>query len=569
MRLFLLLLCPAFLLFCGCTPPPPRAAEGPTASAAGMVVSDDATASEAGVEILRQGGNAVDAAVATAFALAVVYPEAGNLGGGGFLVARFASGESAALDFREKAPLAATRTMFLDAEGNPTEASVIGHRAAGVPGSVAGLREAHRKYGRLAWTRILAPALRLAREGFAVKGRFARTLRSDSSRLARFESSRRLFFPGGKAPAEGSHWKNPQLAATLERIAEFGSDGFYAGPTADSIVAEMQHGDGIITREDLASYHPVWRTPIRFTYRGHLILSMPPPSSGGVTLAILCNIVSGYDLKGLGWNSAATAHREIEAMRRAFAVRNTFLGDPDATRIPLDSLLSAAFAQALRLEISPLHATPSSRVNFHPEPMTREGNQTTHLSAVDAEGNAVALTTTLNSLYGNGVVVAGTGFLLNNEMDDFTVKPRSPNMFGLVQGEANTIAPGRRILSSMTPAIVCAPDGTPMIVTGARGGPYIITSVFQVVSNILDHEMDLRTALNAPRFHHQHLPDLVEWEKGAFAAPAARTLEQLGHTLKESGNQGSAPTLLRSNGRWYGMGDPRSGGAARAQSPLP
>lgn len=568
MRLFLPLLLSASLLFCGCTPPPPRTPEGPTTSATGMVVSDDSTASEAGAEILRQGGNAVDAAVATAFALAVVYPEAGNVGGGGFLVARFASGESAALDFRERAPLAATRTMFLDSAGNPTDASLVGHRAAGVPGSIAGLREAHRKFGRLPWTKIIAPALRLAREGFAVTRRFARTLRSDSSRLARFESSRRLFFPGGNAPAEGNRWKNPGLAATLERIATLGSDGFYGGTTADSIIAEMRRGGGIITREDLASYRAVWRQPVRFTYRGHPVLSMPPPSSGGVTLAILCNILSEYDLKKVGWNSAEAAHLEIEAMRRAFAARNTFLGDPDAVRIPVDSLLSAGFAESQRRGISVQHATPSSRVNFRTE-RTGEGNQTTHLSTVDAEGNAVALTTTLNSLYGNGVVVAGTGFLLNNEMDDFTVKPGVPNMFGLVQGEPNTIAPGRRILSSMTPAIVCTPDGMPMIVTGARGGPYIITSVFQVVSNILDHEMDLATALTAPRFHHQHLPDIVEWEEGAFSSKTERELEQRGHALRKSGSQGSAPTLIRRNGRWEGMGDPRSGGTARAQSSLP
>ncbi len=567
MRLSFLLLLSVPLLY-GCTTPPQRAPAAQTTSTAGMVVSDDATASEAGAGILRQGGNAVDAAVATAFVLAVVYPEAGNLGGGGFLVARFASGESAALDFREKAPLAATRTMYLDANGNPTDGSLIGHRAAGVPGSVAGLREACRKYGRLPWTKILAPALRLAREGVVVNGRFASTLRYDSVRLARFESSRRLFFPGGNALAEGSRWKNPDLAATLERIAMLGSDGFYAGPTADSIVAEMRRGGGIITREDLASYRAVWRQPIRFTYRGHPVLSMPPPSSGGVTLAILCNILSGYDLKRLGWNSAPAVHYEIEAMRRAFAARNTFLGDPDAVRIPTDSLLSTGFAEAQRREISPQHATPSSRVNFRAA-RAGEGNQTTHLSAVDAEGNAVALTTTLNSLYGNAVVVAGTGFLLNNEMDDFSVKPGSPNMFGLVQGEANAIAPGRRILSSMTPAIVCTPDGMPMIVTGARGGPYIITSVFQVVSNILDHEMDLAAALTAPRFHHQHLPDIVEWEEGAFSSETERELEQRGHALRKSGGQGSAPTLLRRNGRWEGMGDPRSGGTARAQSSLP
>ncbi len=567
MRYLLALLLSVPLLH-GCTTIPRPPGEGPTASTGGMVVSDNGLASDAGVEILRQGGNAVDAAVAAAFVLAVVYPEAGNLGGGGFIVARFASGESAALDFRERAPLAATRTMYLDSSGTLTDQSLIGHRAAGVPGSVAGLWESHTTYGRLPWTTVLAPALRLAREGFEVSRRFARTLRSDSSLLARFEASRRLFFNGPSTLEEGTRWKNPDLAGTLERIAALGPEGFYAGPTADSIIAEMRRGGGIITHEDLASYRAVWRKPVRFTYRGHTVLSMPPPSSGGVTLALLCNILSGYDLKELGWNSAATAHYEAEAMRRAFAVRNAFLGDPDVVRIPMDSLLSDAFAQAMRWEISPLHATPSSQVNFHPEAAGGEGAHTTHLSAVDAEGNAVALTTTLNSLYGNGVVVSGAGFLLNNEMDDFTAKPGTPNMFGLVQGEANAIAPGKRILSSMTPAIVCGPGGTPEIITGARGGPFIITSVFQVLSNILDHELDLPAALTAPRFHHQHLPDCVYCEESAFSPDVARDLERLGHVLKVSGNQGSAPTLLRHNGRWCGTADPRTGGAASAQSPV-
>jgi gamma-glutamyltranspeptidase/glutathione hydrolase len=534
-----------------------------------MVVSDDARASDAGIEILNQGGNAVDAAVATAFVLAAVYPEAGNLGGGGFLVARFATGESAALDFREKAPLRATRDMYLDAEGNPTEQSLVGHRAAGVPGSVAGLWEAHRKYGRLAWAKILTPALRLAREGFRINERFARTLHSDSSRLVRFDASRRLFFNGATTLARETLWKNPDLARTLERIAARGRDGFYAGETADCIVAEMDRGKGIITREDLAAYQAVWRTPIAFVYRGHTVISMPPPSSGGVTLALLCNILGGYDLKKQGWNSAATAHCEAEAMRRAFAARNAFLGDPDAVRIPVDSLLSPEFARAQQSGISPEQATPSSRVNFRPVISPREGNHTTHLSAVDAEGNAVALTTTLNSLYGGGVVVAGAGFLMNNEMDDFAVKPGTPNTYELVQGEANAIAPGKRILSSMTPTIVCNTDGTPMIITGARGGPHIITSVFQVLSNILDHEMDLPAAITAPRFHHQHLPDLLSWEENAFSSESARNLKRLGHVLRKSGPLGSAPTLFRRTTRWCGMGDPRTGGTARGQSVLP
>jgi gamma-glutamyltranspeptidase/glutathione hydrolase len=557
------------IFLAGCAAFPPFTAELPARSVGGMVVSDDMIASEAGVEILSEKGNAIDAAVATAFALAVVYPEAGNLGGGGFLVARLAEGKSLALDFREKAPLAATRNMFLDTDGNPTDRSLIGHRAAGVPGSVAGLWEAHEKYGRLPWNRVLAPALRLAREGSFINRRFARTLRSDSSRLVRFQASQSLFFIGKNTLREGTLWKNTDLMRTLERIAARGAEEFYAGATADSIVAEMRRGDGIITPEDLASYRPVWRTPLEFSYRGHRVVSMPPPSSGGVTLALLCNILSHDNLQELGWNSAAAVHLEVEAMRRAFAIRNAFLGDPDVVRIPMDSLLSSDFATAQRSSISDVRATPSDKVTFGSEATPPEGNHTTHISVVDAEGNAVALTTTLNALYGNAVVVAGAGFLLNNEMDDFAVKPGTPNMFGLVQGEPNAIAPGKRILSSMTPTIVCTPDGSPMIVTGARGGPFIITSVFQVISNILDHEMDLPAAITAPRFHHQHLPDFVLWEANAFSATTLQNLERLGHILRRGDVLGSAPTLFRDKGCWSGMGDPRTGGGAKSESPLP
>jgi gamma-glutamyltranspeptidase/glutathione hydrolase len=521
------------------------------------------------VQILGERGNAIDAAIATAFALAVVYPEAGNLGGGGFLVARLADGKSLALDFRERAPLAATRDMFLDTAGNPTEGSLLGHRAAGVPGSVAGLWEAHKNYGHLPWSKVLAPALRLAQEGFLLNRRFARTLRSDSSRLVQFPASRSLFFTGNTTLREGTYWKNTDLAGTLERIAARGAEGFSAGATADSIVAEMRRGNGIITHEDLASYRPVWRTPLEFSYRGHRVVSMPPPSSGGVTLALLCTMLLHDNLQKLGWNTAAAVHLEVEAMRRAFAVRNTFLADPDAVRIPVDSLLSPDFARAQRSSISDVRATPSGEVIFGSAAARPEGNHTTHISVVDADGNAVALTTTLNSLYGSGVVVAGTGFLLNNEMDDFAVKPGTPNMFGLVQGEANAIAPGKRILSSMTPTIVCNTDGSPMIVTGARGGPYIITSVFQVIANIVDHEMDLAAAITAPRFHHQHLPDSVLWERNALSAGTIQDLEHIGHVLRRVDVLGSAPTLFRDKGCWTGMADPRTGGAAIGEPPLP
>jgi gamma-glutamyltranspeptidase / glutathione hydrolase len=534
-----------------------------------MVVSDAALATHAGVEILDQGGNAIDAAVATAFALAVCYPEAGNLGGGGFLVANLADGKSIALDFREKAPLAATRDMYIDPAGNVSEDSRLGHRASGVPGSVAGLWEAHRKYGSLPWKQVLLPALRLARDGFTVDTRMARSLHSDSSRLALFQGSRELFLAGGKTPAEGSVWKNVDLARAIERIADQGKDGFYGGPIADMIVAEMKRGGGIITLQDLASYQAVWRTPVTISYRGKTIVSMPPPSSGGVTLALICNILDGFNLRSAGWHSARSLHITAEAMRRAFAVRNEFLGDPDAVRIPMDSLLSPGFALALRQSISPDRATPSSAISVKREHLRKESGQTTHLSTVDARGNAVALTTTLNGLHGSGVTVEGAGFLLNNEMDDFASKPGTPNMFGLVQGEANAIAPGKRILSSMTPTIVLDSLGSVFLVTGARGGPYIITAVFQIMSNIVDYGMDLPEAVVAPRIHHQHLPDQIEWEDTAMSGEVPKQLEEFGHSLRAAGALGSASSILRANNRWFGFSDPRTGGRAEGQSRLP
>jgi len=559
------------VLFQGCsTRPDPapewtRSIEKPQAiSTGGMVVSDEARATHIGVEILNQGGNAIDAAVATAFALAVVYPEAGNLGGGGFLVAHLADGQSVALDFREKAPQAASRDMYLDQEGNLTDMAVNGHRAAGVPGSVAGLWEAHRAYGSLSWNAVIMPAWHLAHDGFVVNERMARTLRADSARLSRFNSSRHLFFLQGTTLQQGVLWKNPDLAATLQRIAAEGMKGFYAGQTAELLIAEMARGNGLITRSDMAGYCAIWRHPLSFMYRGHSILSMPPSSSGGVTLALICNTLSGYDLRTLGWHSAEAIHLTVEAMRRAFAVRNRDLGDPDFVHIPLDTLLSEQFARRLRGDIMSEQATPSATFTI---PSVEE-TETTHLGVVDANGNAVSLTTTLNSLYGNGVTVQGAGFLLNNEMDDFAAKPGAPNMFDLVQGEANAIAPGKRMLSTMTPTIVLDAQGSPFLVTGARGGPHIVTSVFHVLSNILDYGMDLPQAITAPRFHHQHLPDYIVYEERGIAQSILIQLRNMGYDTKTS-NSGSAPSLLRVHDRWIGFGDPRSGGSAEGQALLP
>ena len=524
----------------------------------GMVATDAALATNVGVQMMKSGGNAADAAVATAFAMAVVYPEAGNIGGGGFIVAHFSNGNDAALDFREVAPLKATRDMYVDANGDVTKKSLI---ASGVPGSVAGLWEFHKRYGTKPWRQVLHPAIELAKNGFIVDEHFAHAIANDA-RLKNFAGSSKLLLPNGAPPVVGSRWRNPELAATLQRIAEHGRDGFYKGQTADLIVAEMQRGGGLITHEDLAAYQPKWRSPIEFDYRGHHVVAMPPASSGGITLAIMCNILDGYDLKSLGARSAARYHLVAEASRRAFADRNQLLGDPDFVHIPTDMLLSSQYAAQQRATISPDHATPSAEIRPGLGQVL-EGTQTTHMSFVDGAGNAVALTTTLNELFGSAVAVSGGGFMLNDEMDDFTSKVGVPNMFGLVQGAANAIAPGKRMLSAMTPTIVLGHDGKPLLITGARGGPRIISAVYQIMSNVLDHDMTLPDAVVMPRIHMQHLPDILYHERNAFDAVTRDSLEKMGyHVALRDGYIGAAPTLLRIGSHWTGMADPRSGGLA-------
>jgi gamma-glutamyltranspeptidase/glutathione hydrolase len=538
---------------------------GPPAVATGaqaMVASDAPLATEVGIDILRAGGNAVDAAVATAFALAVVYPEAGNLGGGGFLVARLADGTAAALDFRELAPAAASRDMYLDSAGNVTDRSRAGHLASGVPGAVAGLRAAHDRFGTLPWPSLLEPAIRLARAGFTVDSALSASVRAARAWLEPWPASARLFLPDGQPLAQGDTWRNPDLALVLERIAAGGAAGFYEGETADLIVAEMRRGGGLITHEDLRAYRPAWRDPVAFEYRGHTVLSMPPSSSGGITLGLLAGLLEGYDLEAAGWHSPAVLHLMAEAMRRAFADRNAFLGDPDFVSIPA-RLTSRPYIDSLRATIRADRATPSADVipglGARPEPA-----HTTHFSIVDPAGNAVALTTTINELYGSGVTVAGAGFLLNDEMDDFTARAGVPNMFGLIQGEANAIAPGKRMLSAMTPTIVLDSAGAPLLVTGARGGPRIITAVFQVISNVIDYGMDAGAAVHAPRIHHQHLPDTLAFEATGLDSATINGLRSLGHAVQSrSGYVGSAPSILRRNGIWYGVPDPRTGGLAR------
>lgn len=519
----------------------------------GMVVSDAKLATEVGQSVLRRGGNAMDAAVATAFALAVVYPQAGNLGGGGFAVVHTKQGE-AALDFRETAPSSAARDMFREKK----DASRVGHLASGVPGSVAGLVELHRVYGRLSLKELLAPAIKLAKEGFVVDEELSSTLAEVKERLQLFDGSRELFFREGATLQVGSVLQNPDLEKVLRGIEETGDEDFYRGETASLIAEEMRRGGGLITEADLGSYHAIWRSPIRFTYRGHTVVSMPPPSSGGITLGMIAHVLEPVSLSRLGFLAPRAVHETVEAMRRAFAFRNARLGDPSFWDNPTDELLSRAWADRARASIQEGRATASQDIRV-PD-ASGAGPHTTHLGTADDEGNVVALTTTVNFWYGSGVTVRGGGFLLNNEMDDFATSPGEPNGFGLVQGESNAIEPGKRPLSSMTPTLVFSPNGEPKLVLGAAGGPTIITSVFHVMSGVLDYGMDLGQAVSAPRFHEQHLPDEIVYEEHGFSSELLAELRKMGHSLKSRRRIGDAPAIMRSPGTWIGAAEVRRKG---------
>jgi len=534
-----------------------------------MVTTTDRVATEVGVDILRRGGNAIDAAVATHFALAVVNPEAGNIGGGGFLLVRTTDGETAALDFREKAPARATRDMFLDERGAATDLSRSGYLASGVPGSVAGMWEAHRRFGSLPWPELLAPAITLA-EGLVVEPRLAESLQLYEDRLRRYPATSAIFLPAGRAPIVGERLVQADLAATLRRVAKGGLGGFYLGATAELIEQEMRRGGGLIDRRDLEAYRAVWRDVLTSTYRDHTIVSMPPPSSGGVTLASALNILEGFDLAAVGFHSPAHVHLWTEAFKRAFADRNTYLADPDFVVQPVAELTSDDYATRRRGEISSGAATPSTAVQpgLGPAPSSAqpraESHDTTHYSVIDGSGMAVAVTTTLNSLYGNLITVSGAGFLLNNEMDDFTVQAGVPNQFGIVQGEGNAVGPHKRMLSSMTPVIVLDPSGRVKLITGSPGGPTIITTVAQIVSNVVDFGMSLEEAVSAPRLHHQHLPDTLMFERGGLAPETVAALHSLGHRVEErEGYQGDTQSILvLDGGVLHGVADPRRGGAA-------
>ncbi|MCA0268839.1 MAG: gamma-glutamyltransferase [Bacteroidetes bacterium] len=533
------------------------AAADPVEARRGMVVSAHPEASKAGLEILRAGGNAVDAAVATGFALAVTFPVAGNLGGGGFLVLRQPNGAATTYDYREKAPAAATRDMYLDAEGNfVPQRSQEGHLASGVPGSVDGMLAAHARHGRLPLARVLAPAIRLAEQGFALTRGDAAMFNGYRTTFLRFPSTRKYFVkPDTSDYVAGERFRQRDLAATLRRIAAQGRNGFYTGRTARLIAEEMQRGGGLITEADLAAYRSVERAPVIGTYRGRRVITMGPPSSGGVALVQLLNAVEPYDLSAMGWNSSATVHLMGEAMRRVYADRAEFLGDPDFVRVPIAELTAKPYTLRRMQSFNPQRADSSARTTFG-DPYASESSETTHFSVVDNDGQAVSVTTTINGGFGNYVVVDGAGFFLNNEMDDFSAKPGVPNMFGLVGNEANAIVPGKRMLSSMTPTIVEDEQGRLEMIVGTPGGSTIITTVFQVMLNVYAHGMNIQEAVAAPRVHHQWLPDVLRAERFALQADTRTALEGRGWTVVEGGQWGRADAILVAYDRYETGVDP-------------
>jgi gamma-glutamyltranspeptidase/glutathione hydrolase len=530
------------------------AGRAPVFGAHAMIASDAPLASEAGVEMLKRGGNAVDAAVAVGFTLAVVYPEAGNLGGGGYSVIHMADGRAAALDYREVAPRAASRDMYLDASGNLTDKSIVGPLSSGVPGAVAGLAAALARYGTLTLSEVLEPAIRYADSGFVVSQAMSNSLRSNRSLIDRFGGGA-TFYPGGDVPAVGTRIRQPALARTLRAIAARGAPAFYEGEIANAWTAELERAGGIITAEDLRQYQVVWRTPVRSTYRGYTLFTMPPSSSGGVTITETLNILEGYDsLPPFG--STGWAHLLGSAYQRAFIDRNAKLADPAFVQVPMDELTDKRYASRLRATIGANRATPTSTLATY----VRDGMETTHYSVVDAQGNAVATTTTLNNLYGSGVYLSSAGFFLNDEMDDFAARPGTPNMFGLVQGEANAIQPGKRMLSAMSPTVVLDRDGKLLLVAGSRGGPRIITSTSQVILNVLEYKMSLADAMSAPRLHHQALPDSLWIEQDGVSAAVTDSLRAMGYGVANGRGIGLVNAVMRVKGGYEGVSDPRSSG---------
>ena len=570
-KLFILLL----LIYSCAVIPALGSAAIPVQARRAMVVTVHQLASRAGAQMMKTGGNAVDAAVAVGFVLAVVHPQAGNLGGGGFMLTRMADGKTHFIDYRESAPAAASANMYLDAQGNVIEdASTVGYKAIGVPGSVAGMVYAEKKYGKLSLQQVMAPAIKLAEEGFALAAEDARDLREDKP-LGQFAESKRIFQRDGNFYKAGEVLKQPDLARTLKRIAA-SPDDFYRGDLARELAAAMQKGGGLITAEDLANYEVKEREAVRGTYRGYEIISAPPPSSGGITMIETLNILEGYNLASRSGRPASSIHLTTEAYRRAFFDRAEFLGDPDFSKIPVAQLIDKRYGAAWRQSIDPAHASTSKDLRrpdifsqleqyaaAHPQGgVIAEPDHTTHFSVVDPEGNAVAVTTTLNDTFGSRVTAEGLGFLLNDEMDDFTSKQGAPNMFGLIQGPANAIGPGKRPLSAMAPTIVLK-DGRLFLVLGSPGGPRIISTVTNILMGVVDYGMNIQEAVNAPRFHHQWLPDNIYVEQD-FPGPTVKSLEAMGHRVEARDHWSDGECIMvdpKSGERW-GASDKRHNGRA-------
>lgn len=542
----------------------PQYLTSPVQAKQGMVVTAEELATKAGLEVLKKGGNAVDAAATIGFVLAVTLPRAGNIGGGGFMLIYLAkTGEVVAIDYREKAPGQAHRDMFLDKEGEvDSKLSTSSHLSVGVPGTVAGFALALEKYGTLTLAEALAPAIKLAEEGFTVTPGLNQDFRSSEEQFRLFPASMEVFFkPDGRLYETGDLWIQKDLAKTLKVIARDGAEAFYEGEIAELIAKEMMAHGGLLTQSDLASYRPVLRKPVHGTYRGYDIYSMPPPSSGGTHLVQILNILEGYDIKSSGFNTAATLHLMVEAMKRAYADRSEYLGDSDFINIPLEGLTSKAYATALRNQIDPSKATPAKDIKPG-RPPGYESSETTHYSVIDQAGNTVSNTYTLNFSFGSGIVVQGAGFLLNNEMDDFSAKPGVPNAYGLVGGTANAIEPHKRMLSSMSPTIVLK-EGKPFLITGSPGGPRIITTTLQVILNVIDHGMNIQEAVNALRVHHQWLPDNLFVEEG-LSPDVLQVLTGMGYQVSVEEPMGAANSIQvdTEKGIYYGAADPREGGLA-------
>jgi gamma-glutamyltranspeptidase/glutathione hydrolase len=538
------------------------ASREPVRARHGMVASTNEIASRVGVDIMKRGGNAIDAAIAVAFALAVTHPAAGNLGGGGFMMIRLKNGKATAIDYREMAPAAATRNIYLDKNGNLIEGeggSLVGYRAAGVPGTVRGMELALKRYGsgKLSWAQLIEPARRLA-NGFTVSHSLARSLRGSNDYLSQYPETKRIYLKGGQFYNEGETFRQPDLAATFARLQRSGANEFYAGQTAKLIVADMQRHNGLITLADMANYVAKERDPVRGQYRGYEVISMPPPSSGGAVLIEMLNILEGYDLRKLDAASADRYHLMTEAMRRAFADRAEFMGDSDFVKVPVAGLIDKAYAAKLRSTINAERASTSVEVSAG-QPTGYESEETTHFTIVDSEGNAVANTYTLNNSYGSAAVAKGTGIILNDEMDDFAAKPGTPNLYGLIQGERNAVAPRKRPLSAMTPTFVLSKDGSLWFTVGSPGGPTIINTALCVITNVIDYDMNIQQAIDFPRIHHQWLPDELVFEPYGLSGDTQKVLVGFGHKLARPRYLGDAEGIMidGKTGLRLGATDPR------------